>query len=120
MYRFVGGLLLIVIIFSPIPSFSGADLKILAGSDAFECVFPSKTFGYWNGGSVYTGITEQPSDPETVRIVIQSIDIVERTAFLKSVWDAQEVTILDNIDGLTFNSTSSNSQGSGICDSRIT
>jgi hypothetical protein len=102
MYRFVGGLLLTVLLFFPASALSGADLKTLAGSDAFECVFPSKAFGYWNGGSVYTGITEPPSDPETVRIVIQSIDIVEGTAFLKSVWDAQEVVILDNMKGLTL------------------
>jgi hypothetical protein len=102
MYRFTAGILLTVLLFFPVSTLSGADLKTLAGPDAFECVFPSKTFGYWNSGSVYTGITEPPSDPETVRIVIRSIDIEEGTAFLKSVWDAQEVTILDNMDGLTF------------------
>jgi hypothetical protein len=102
MYRFVGGLLLTVLLFSPNVAHSGADPKTLAGSDTFECVFPSKTFGYWNHGTVYTGITEPPSDMEKVSMVIHSIDIVEGTAFLKSIWDAQEVTILDNIDGLTF------------------
>ncbi len=107
MYRFVVGLFLIVLIFLPLPSHSGADLKILAGSDAFECVFPSKTFGYWKNGSVYTGITEPPSDFETVKIVISSIDLAAGTAFLKSVWDVQEVTILNNMNGLTLLDVSS-------------
>lgn len=102
MYRFVGGLFLIVLIFLPFPSHSGTDLETLAGSDAFECVFPSKTFGYWKSGSIYTGITEPPSDFEIVRIVIRSIDLQEGTAFLKSVWDDQEVKVKDNLYGLTL------------------
>ncbi|MCK5352028.1 hypothetical protein KAJ77_05595, partial [bacterium] len=52
-------------------------------------------------------ITEPPSDPETVMIVIHSIDIEEGTAFLKSVWDVQEVTILNNMNGLTLLDVSS-------------
>ncbi len=94
--------LLAVLIF-PTVAWSEMGSETLSKVDSFDCYFPCQTFGYWDKeGMVYTGITEPPSDYETVRIQISAIDVVEGTAHFQTAWEENDVEILDNMGGLTM------------------
>jgi hypothetical protein len=102
MDRMVGGLLLVMFLLLPSVAHTQMDLQMLAQTDSFECFFPARTFGYWDEGIIFTGITEPPSDQEMIKILISNIDIVDSKAQLRKARKNYEVKILNNMNGLTL------------------
>jgi hypothetical protein len=98
--KLLAGFILLIL---PAVAWSEINWQKLSQVDSLECYFPCQIFGYWDRGVVFTGITEPPSDNETVRIEISAIDIVKGRALFRTAWeDNYEVKILNNIEGLTL------------------
>ena len=91
-----------ILLILPAVAWTEIDSQKLSQVDSLDCYFPCQSFGYWDKGVVFTGITEPPLDQETVRIRISTIDIVEGKALLQTAWEDHEVEILNNIGGLTL------------------
>ena len=84
---------------------AGAQINfpVLNRADSLVCVFLSKTFGYWNGEKVYTGIVDPASDPDSaINLEVDSIDLIRETAVLRSEWGDEDVSIINTSKGLTF------------------
>jgi len=102
MKRLSGIFVVVALLMFPSAAWSGMEFEKLAQVDSLECYFPCQTYGYWDKGRVLTGVTEPPSDQETVRIDISAIDIVQGTALFRTAWEDHEVEILNNMGGLTL------------------
>ena len=103
MDRLSGIIGLLAVLIFPAVALPEMVLQKLSQVDSFDCYFPCQTFGYWDReGMLFTGITEPPSDRETVRIEISAVDMVEGTAHFHTAWEDHDVEVLNNMAGLTM------------------
>lgn len=109
MRYFMAGLSFLVVLVSWPAAEAQINFPSLARAESLDCVFLTKTFGYWNGEKVYAGVVETASEPETlIHLDLVSIDLIKETAILKSDWGDEDVSIFNTSKGLTFIHMSSN------------
>ena len=66
MRYFMAGLSFLVVLVSWPAAEAQINFPSLARAESLDCVFLTKTFGYWNGEKVYAGVVETASEPETL------------------------------------------------------
>ena len=103
MRYFIAGLSFLIVLVSWPGVQAQINFPILNRAKSMDCVFLSKTFGYWNGEKVYAGVVDPDSDPESlINMDINSIDLIKETAVLKSEWGEEKVSVINSSKGLTF------------------